>query len=117
MVPTRYGTWLWGSSMGIRIAVPDHLADSEQYEQAKKVLDRVLAVNSRHPLAWAFHAVLANLEGNAAEEELWRGVALRSWRKNPAVDHLIGRKLSRKYRFTEGAAAERGGKPIGPPAI
>ena len=30
-----------------------------------------------------------------------------TWPKNPEVDHLIGRKLSQKYRFAEGAEYQR----------
>ena len=38
-----------------------------------------------------------------------RGTEGRSvaWATNPEVDHLIGRKLSQKYRFAEGAAYQR----------
>jgi tetratricopeptide (TPR) repeat protein len=85
----------------------DQLIDAEQYEQAQGVLDQVFAVNPRHPEAWAYRAVLASLEGDALAEGLWRSVALRNWRTNPAVDHLIGRKLSQEYRFSEGAAYQR----------
>ena len=33
--------------------------------------------------------------------------ALARWRPNPEVDHLIGRKLSQKYRFAEGSALQK----------
>ena len=33
--------------------------------------------------------------------------ALAQWSTNPEVDHLIGRKLSQKYRFAEGAALQK----------
>ena len=36
-----------------------------------------------------------------------RAKALADWTDNPGVDHLIGRKLSRQYRFAEGAAYQR----------
>src|SRR5690606_15489071 len=32
---------------------------------------------------------------------------LKTWAANPEVDHLIGRKLSQKYRFREGSAHQR----------
>ena len=35
------------------------------------------------------------------------GPRLAPWATNPEVDHLIGRKLSQKYRFAEGAAYQR----------
>ena len=85
----------------------DRLIDSERYEQAGETLERVLAVNKKHPLALAYRAVLAHLEGDAAAEKSWRTAALGSWSTNPEVDHLIGRKLAQKYRFAEGAAYQR----------
>jgi tetratricopeptide (TPR) repeat protein len=50
---------------------------------------------------------LAHLAGDAAGETRWRERALSGWATNPAVDHLIGRRLSQDYRFAEGAAAQR----------
>jgi len=85
----------------------DRLIDAEQYKQAEEVLARVLEVNASHPVACAYRAVLAHLEGNDSGEESWRGAALAHWSTNPEVDHLIGRKLSQKYRFREGAAYQR----------
>jgi hypothetical protein len=32
---------------------------------------------------------------------------LKFWKTNPQVDYLIGYKLSQKYRFAEGAAAQK----------
>jgi tetratricopeptide (TPR) repeat protein len=85
----------------------DRLIDAEQYTQAENHLKQVLSVNSNHPLAWAYKAVLAHLESDAAAEQEARDQALARWKTNPEVDHLIGRKLSQKYRFAEGAAYQR----------
>ena len=85
----------------------DHLVDGEQYADAEKTLAKVLAVNPWQPEAWAYRAVLAHLRSDAAAESQSREKALRFWKTNPAVDHLIGEKLSQKYRFSEGAAAQR----------
>ena len=85
----------------------DHLVDAEDYDQAIKILALVREVNPIHPLACAYSAVLAHLDGNASGEKDWRAIALSSWSKNPEVDHLIGRKLSQKYRFSEGAQYQR----------
>jgi tetratricopeptide (TPR) repeat protein len=85
----------------------DRLIDSEQYAEARKMLDKVLAVNLSHPEGWAYRAVVAHLEGDAATEETCRQKALKPWPTNPQVDHLIGKKLSQKYRFDEGAAHQR----------
>lgn len=85
----------------------DHLVDAEEYGQAAELLTRVLEVNHRQPEAWAYHAVLAHLAGHDAGEKALRDAALSSWSQNPHVDHLIGTKLSRKYRFAEGAKYQR----------
>ena len=52
-------------------------------------------------------AVLAHLKGQFDQETLLRAAALSTWADNPDVDHLIGKKLSQKYRFEEGAAYQR----------
>jgi tetratricopeptide (TPR) repeat protein len=85
----------------------DRLIDAEQYESAEQILKDVFAINAHHPLAWAYQAVLAHLDADATAEKLARDQALALWSTNPEVDHLIGRKLSEKYRFAEGAQYQR----------
>ena len=81
--------------------------DGEQYTAADEWLDQILAINPNHQEAFAFKAVLAHLRGDFSVEEELRNKALATWSKNPRVDHLIGKKLSDKYRFSEGAAYQR----------
>ena len=50
---------------------------------------------------------LAHLLGDEAAEKKWREAALEPWSTNPQVDHLIGQKLSQKYRFAEGVEHQR----------
>jgi tetratricopeptide (TPR) repeat protein len=79
----------------------------ERYEEAHALLDDVESMNPRSPEAFAYRAVLASLERNdEAEFNKNRAAALAVWKNNPAVDSLIGRVLSRKYRFREGAASQ-----------
>jgi tetratricopeptide (TPR) repeat protein len=85
----------------------DRLIDAEQYAAADDVLKQVLEVNANHPTAWAYNAVLAHLAADADREKAARDQALALWTTNPEVDHLIGRKLSEKYRFAEGAGYQR----------
>jgi tetratricopeptide (TPR) repeat protein len=89
------------------VLLVDHCIDAEEYEEARKTLDKIAAVNPNHPEAWAYRALLALLAGEPKESEEARKKALHFWNENPAVDHLIGRKLSQKYRFAEGAARQR----------
>lgn len=90
-----------------RLLLVDHLVDAEEYEEAEKLLKEVLAVNVNQPEAWAYRAVMAHLRNDVAKEKQFRADALRHYTNNPAVDQLIGRKLSQKYRFAEGAAYQR----------
>jgi DNA-binding SARP family transcriptional activator len=85
----------------------DHLIDSERYADAEKVLKEVQEVNPLDPRAWAYQAVLAHLRSDPDGEAAARKSALARWGKNPEVDHLIGRKLSQKYRFAEGSAYQK----------
>ena len=85
----------------------DQLIDSEKYEEAAEVLKRVFAVNPHEPRAFADLAVLAHLRSDPDGEAAARRSALERWATNPEVDHIIGRKLSQKYRFAEGSAYQR----------
>jgi tetratricopeptide (TPR) repeat protein len=85
----------------------DHQIDGERYAEAEETLKRVLDVNPAEPRAWAYRAVLAHLKNDPNGESSARQKALARWGSNPEVDHLIGRKLSQKYRFAEGAAYQR----------
>ncbi len=89
------------------LAQVDALVDAEEYDAADQTLNKIFAINAHQPLAWAYKAVLAHLEGAADREAAARNEALQAWPLNPAVDHTIGRKLSDKYRFAEGAAYQR----------
>ncbi len=85
----------------------EHAIDAEQYNDAKELLTKIETVNPQHPDAWAYRVVLATLENDPKAAEIARASALSTWSKNPRVDFLIGRKLSRKYRFAEGAAHQQ----------
>jgi len=81
--------------------------DAEQYDDALQLLDKVLAINSKQPSAWAYRAVIAHLRNDQRGSNYFRDGALSTWNKNPTVDYLIGRKLSQKYRFSEGASHQK----------
>ena len=81
--------------------------DRENYDEAKSSIKKILALNPSHPEAIALQAVLAHLEGDFETEKKLRDKALKPWPQNPEVDHLIGKKLSQKYRFAEGAEYQR----------
>jgi tetratricopeptide (TPR) repeat protein len=89
------------------LLLADHLVDGEEYAAAAENLAAVLKVNPWQPQAWAYRAVIAQLEAQPEDAARARAKALKYWTNNPAVDHLIGRKLSQKYRFQEGARCQR----------
>ena len=89
------------------LLMADHLIDAEEDEAAGERLEKALKINPVHAEAWAYRAVLAHLKNDEEAEKSAREKALTFWDTNPEVDHLIGRKLSQKYRFAEGAAAQR----------
>jgi tetratricopeptide (TPR) repeat protein len=93
--------------VGALLLVVAHSIDAEDYSQATNLLDRVQSINPWHPEAWAYRAVLANLQSQPKAEEEARQNALKFWPTNPKVDYLIGLKLSQNYRFTEGSAHQR----------
>ena len=85
----------------------EHLIDAESYPLAEQHLEQILSVNPLHPKALALKAVIAYLQNDANTGDMHRAKALSSWGNNPEVDHTIGRKLSQKYWFAEGAEAQR----------
>lgn len=80
---------------------------AENYAAAEATIQKILKVNPHRPEAWAFRAVLAHLENDRVAEDEYRGRALGHWTRNPQVDYLIGRELSKKYRFQEGSEYQR----------
>ena len=96
------------------IMLAEHQIDCEDYEAAARLLDRVIAVNPWHPEAWAYAALLAHLSDDPnAFRTCWAN-ALKFRTTNPLVDHIIGKKLSEKYRFAEGAEYQRGALKFDP---
>jgi len=81
--------------------------DAERYVDAEEHLRQALAINANHPDLWATMSILATLTNDPRGAEAYHDKALASWPMNPRVDYLIGRKLSQKYRFAEGAAHQK----------
>ena len=92
---------------GAHLLRADHQIDSEHYAEAAESVAAALKVNPNLAAAHAYRAVLAHLRDDEAAEKTARAAASKLWKKNPEVPHLIGRKLSQKYRFAEGAARQR----------
>lgn len=90
-----------------RLQAIERAIDAEDYDEAERRLEEILALNPIEPRAWAFRAVIAELQHDQQRQQTAEEQAFGEWRENPLIDHLIGRKLSQKYRFAEGAQRQR----------
>ena len=93
--------------VGAHLMLIEQQISAESYDDADDAIEKVLAVNPHQSDAWAYKAVLSHLASDHVEELRCRGEALKFWKSNPRVDHLVGLQLSRKYRFTESVAYQR----------
>jgi tetratricopeptide (TPR) repeat protein len=89
------------------LLLAEHQIDCEEYAGAAELIDKAISINPWDPDAWAYRVVLAQLANDSQAAKSCREKALKFWPTNPRVDYLIGRKLSQKYRFAEGAAYQR----------
>ncbi len=89
------------------LLMAEHFIDAEAHDDALVALEQALSINPIHPDALALSAVIAYLKNDTLTAEFYRKIALSSWETNPNVDYQIGRKLSQKYWFAEGADAQR----------
>ncbi|KPK76369.1 MAG: hypothetical protein AMJ79_06845 [Phycisphaerae bacterium SM23_30] len=89
------------------LLLAEHQIDAEDLIGARKTLERIHAVNGRQVEAWAFRSLLAYLDNDPNTARECREKALEFRPSNPKVDYLIGKKLSQKYRFAEGAAYQQ----------
>ncbi len=85
----------------------DHLIDSEAYDQAEEKLQKIEDYNPNQPEMWAYRAVIAHLHAKEDVEKNARERAMKFNAMNPRVAHLMGLKLSQRYRFQEGSALQR----------
>jgi tetratricopeptide (TPR) repeat protein len=96
---------------------PDHVpslllqahnqADAEQYDTANGILKAIFKINPNHAASWALQAALHTVRNEPDKAKSARASGLKYWKTNPLVDHEIGKKLSSKYLFAEGAAHQR----------
>lgn len=84
------------------------LIGGEKFVEAEAAVQQVLDIDEHHPVAWALRAVVAHLfQADEKKMDKARAEALQRWSKNPEVDLVIGRCLSRAYRFAESAVHQR----------
>ncbi|QIF01205.1 tetratricopeptide repeat protein [Roseimicrobium sp. ORNL1] len=89
---------------GAHLLKAEHHINAEEYDEARLALEPAIEVNPQHPEAWGLRAVLSILQDNKPKDaEDAHREGLKLWAQNPAVDIIIGRSLSRGYRFREAA--------------
>ncbi len=93
--------------IGSLLVIVERQISAEDYAGAETNIQKILKVNPERFEAWSYRAVLAHLNNDAAEEGRCRTRALKHWEHNGLVDHIIGRELSKKYRFAEGSEYQR----------
>ncbi len=65
-----------------QLMVIDRMIDAEKYTEAKEKLTQVFGVNLAQPEAWAYHAVIAHLQGYSQAEKLFHAIAQERWRNH-----------------------------------
>lgn len=89
------------------LRITEQQIDAEDYSGAEETIRQLLAVNPNQPEAHGLQSVIHHLRNNLTAADASRLAGLKYSTSNPKVDHLIGRKLSQKYRFSEGAGFQR----------
>lgn len=97
-----------------RILIAEQMIAAESYEQAGDQLDLALATNPLSPQALALKASIAYIKSDKQRGDELRELAISTWHQNPGVDFQIGRQLSRKYRFEDGAAFQTAALQLNP---
>lgn len=81
----------------------EQLVGAEKFVEAEAAIQSVIDVNERSASAWALRSAIAAILVDEAQAKSARDSALAVWAENPAVDQIIGRCMSRAYRFAEAA--------------
>ncbi|MBB5039468.1 peptidase MA family metallohydrolase [Prosthecobacter dejongeii] len=90
------------------LAQAEMLIGAEKFMDAEAAIQKVLDVRENCPEAWALRAAVARLSAAGEGKVIAaRQRGLQRWAQNPEVDHILGRVISRAYRFAEGQAHQR----------
>lgn len=89
------------------ILIAEHFIAAEAYDEAEAQLEIALDTNPKNFSALALKAALAYIRNENETGDTLRAAALTPWKTNPQVDYVIGKQLSRKYRFSDGASHQR----------
>lgn len=88
---------------GALLVRAEQLMGAEKFIEAQAAIQAVIDVNEGSPEAWALRAAIASILVDEKQSKTARESGLKSWPNNPVVDQIMGRCLSRAYRFAEAA--------------
>ncbi|MEM6689094.1 MAG: hypothetical protein AAF664_06680 [Planctomycetota bacterium] len=85
----------------------ENFIDQERFDKAEMVLQKVEEVHPGHWAAASLRAVIAQVLGDQTNYKEHLSDAFDPAKENADAYHLIGRKLSDKYRFAEAAEMQQ----------
>ncbi|MBX7206789.1 MAG: hypothetical protein K1X78_00640 [Verrucomicrobiaceae bacterium] len=88
---------------GALLVRAEQLMGAEKFVEAEAAIQSVIDVNEHSARAWALRSAIASILVDGEKARASRDSALALWPQNPLVDQVIGRCLSRAYRFAEAA--------------
>lgn len=88
---------------GALLLKAEQLIGAEKFVEAEAAIQAVIDTNAGSPEAWALRSAIGSILVDEAKAGDSRNKALGVWPENPVVDQIIGRCLSRAYRFAEAA--------------
>jgi len=91
--------------------------DREDSDATSEGLAKIFAINPTHPEAHALATAQAALSNDTALFEKHLAIITENRATAPALLHLLGKKISQKRRFSEGAAFQRQALAIDPTFI
>lgn len=89
------------------LRVVEQQIDGEAWDDAESALEHLLSINPHQPDALTLQAVIQHMQNDEASSLASLDAAQQFSGRSARVLHLMGRKLSQKYRFAEGAAWQR----------
>lgn len=89
------------------LAAANQQIDLEQFADAANSIAGLRQRNPHHAEACGLLAAILHLQGRSNQAARVREAGLAHNPQNPILDHHTGRTLSRRYRFSEGAALQR----------
>jgi tetratricopeptide (TPR) repeat protein len=92
---------------GMLLLRAEQLMGAEKFLEAEAAIQSVIDIDEGCPEAWALRSAICLILADEKRAKSAHSEAMKRWSENPKVDHIIGRCLSRAYRFAEAAVHQR----------